>query len=314
VEAAEAGVAVTVLASAANERYGYHLLSMLGSVQRNSDVFERIVVYDLGLNREQRRLLDAIRGVEARTVPPFSPHWAQAFTWKPWIWTHLDTESVFYLDAGAMVLRSLAPLLALVEQRGFWVVGQGFPVSSLVPRDYLEPDLVELASERTSIAAGIIGFETRGRFWDEVVLPTYEDCLAGRNLGYSPHEVERLNFGMGYEENPPLRDAEHFRHDQTVLNTHFLRAFPDVEIADVYEFAGWQTPHDHPRQVIWNHRRRGDYRYLAAARYEPHARVAAHRVAFRLRASLWRRRNARYFQPSAYARKLRSAVAGRPST
>jgi hypothetical protein len=300
---------MTVLASAANERYGFHLLSMLGSVQRNSDVFEAIVVYDLGLSRRQRSLLDAIEAVDVRTVPPFSPHWAQGFTWKPWIWVHLDAERVFYLDAGAMVLRNLDPVLAQIEQRGFWVVGQGFPVSSLVPRDYLEPGLVELAERRTSVAAGIIGFQTRGPFWEQVVLPTYEDCLAGRNLGYSPHEEARLNYGLGYGQSPPQRDAEHFRWDQSVLNVHFLRAFPDAEIADVYEFAGWQSPHDHPRQVIWSHRRRGDYRYLAAARYRGRARLAAHIVLLRLRLEIWRKRNARFFQPSSYVRKLRSRAA-----
>ena len=61
---------MTVLASAANERYGYHLLSMLGSVQRNSDVFERIVVYDLGLNREQRRLLEERGARSCDRSPP----------------------------------------------------------------------------------------------------------------------------------------------------------------------------------------------------------------------------------------------------
>jgi hypothetical protein len=307
VEAAEAAErpAVTVLASASNERYGFHLLSMLGSVQRNSDVFDGIVVYDLGLSPLQRRLLDAIRDVEVRTVPPFSPHWAQGFTWKPWIWTHLGADRIFYLDAGAMVLRSLEGVLDQLEERGFWVVGQGFPISALVPSDYLEPGEQQLAAERTSIAAGIIGFETRGRFWDKVVLPTYEDCLAGKNLGYSPHEVERLNYGLGYEEAPPPRDAEHFRWDQSVLNVHFLRAFPNAEIADVYEFAGWQSPQDHPRQVIWSHRRRGDYRYLTKARYAPRTLATAHRVSLQLKAGLWRRRNQRFLQPSAYVRKLR---------
>jgi hypothetical protein len=43
---------------------------MLGSVQRNSNVFERIVVYDLGLNREQRRLLEE-RG--ARSCDALAP-------------------------------------------------------------------------------------------------------------------------------------------------------------------------------------------------------------------------------------------------
>jgi hypothetical protein len=57
--------------------------------------------------------------------------------------------------------------------------------------------------------------------------------------------------------------------------------------------------------VIWSHRRRGDYRYLTKARYAPRTRPTAHRVALRLKAGLWRRRNQRFLQPSAYIRKLR---------
>ena len=123
----------TVLASAANARYGFHLLSMVGSVQRNSDLFDAIVVYDLGLAPLQRRLVDGIAGVEVRELPAFVPHWARGFTWKPWIWTHLDADRIFYLDAGAMVLRSLAPVLAQVVERGYWVVSQGHPASDLFP-------------------------------------------------------------------------------------------------------------------------------------------------------------------------------------
>src|SRR5205823_3718911 len=92
-----------VLASAANERYGFHLLSMVGSIQTNSPgCFERIVLYDLGLSVQQRRLASSIDGVDLRPMPHFAPHWAQGFTWKPWIWTHLEADAVFYLDAGAM--------------------------------------------------------------------------------------------------------------------------------------------------------------------------------------------------------------------
>ena len=82
----------TVLASAADERYGDHLLNLIGSVKANSDVFDAIVVYDLGLSQRQRRLVDGIRGIEVRTVPPFVPHWAQGRTWKTWIWTHLEAD------------------------------------------------------------------------------------------------------------------------------------------------------------------------------------------------------------------------------
>jgi len=46
-----------VLASAADAAYGYHLLNLVGSIRRNSDVFDRIEAFDLGLTGHQRRLL-----------------------------------------------------------------------------------------------------------------------------------------------------------------------------------------------------------------------------------------------------------------
>ncbi|HEY2074079.1 MAG TPA: hypothetical protein VGG88_10940 [Gaiellaceae bacterium] len=275
----------TVLASAADARYGFHLLSMLGSVQRNSDVFDEIVVYDLGLSPQQRRLVTAIRGVEVREMPHFVPHWAKGFTWKPWIWTHVGADRLFYLDAGAMVLRSLEPVLEQIDELGYWVVSQGHEASTLFPSSWYELYGIDPPqAQRHAVAAGIIGFRTSGRFWDDVVVPTYEDCIAGRNLGFSAHEVDRLNEGLGAEEAPVLNDARVFRWDQSVLNARLLLAYPnDLVVADLYEYAGFRSPRDHPAQAIWSHRRTGDYRYLGKARYRGRARVEAAALAARLR-------------------------------
>jgi hypothetical protein len=278
-----------VLASAANERYGFHLLSMVGSVQTNSPgCFERIVLYDLGLSARQRQLASSIDGVELRPMPHFAPHWAQGFTWKPWIWTHLEADAIFYLDAGAMVLRSLSGVIEQVAAQGYWVVSQGHEVSDILPSSWYELYGIEReAAKRHVVAAGIIGFRTSGRFWDDVVVPTYEDCLAGRSRGFSADEVDRLNWGFGRDESPPLPDARAFRHDQSVLNARLLAAYPDdLVVADLDEYAGFRSPRDHPHQVIWGHRRRGDYRYLAKARYRGSARLDAALLAFRLRSRI----------------------------
>jgi hypothetical protein len=302
----------TVLASAADERYGFHLLSMIGSVQRTSDIFDRIVVHDLGLSPLQRRLLDAIEGVDVREIPPFVPHWAQGFTWKPWIWTHVDADRIFYLDAGSTVLRRLDGVLAQIDERGYFVVSQGFPVEAIMPQDYFDLyGLDRAAAKRDHVAAGIIGFATRGRFWENVILPTYEDCVAGRSLGFSEAEVDKLNYGLGRMSEVVVRDAKLFRHDQTILNAHFLKAYPDAQINDVYEFGGWLSRDQHPRQVIWNHRRRGDYAYLARARYSWRSIPTARYVGTKLRFGLWRSRNRRFLQPSAYLRKARSLLVDR---
>lgn len=296
----------SVFATGADERYGYHLLNLLGSLQVNSDVFDRVVAYDLGLSPHQRGLLDGVEGVEVREVPAFAPHWSQGFTWKPWVWTHLDAgELVFWVDAGDTILRSLAPALERVRERGLFVVGQGSRLGDIVPADYWDLYGVprELA-ETEYVAAGIIGFRVGGEFYRRVVVPTYEDCLAGRSLGFSADEVPALNRGLQATEAPVVRDCRHFRWDQTVLNLRLFAAYPEPPVEDMWRYAGWKSPRDHPEQVIWNHRRQGDMRYLGRVRFRPGSRLRGRAFAAAFRLRWWRRMHAKYFSPTTYRLKL----------
>lgn len=295
----------TVFASAADARYGYHLVNLVGSLKANSDVFDRVVVHDLGLSSHQRALVDLLEGVEVRDVPPFAPHWRQGFAWKPWIWTHLDADRVFYLDAGATVLRSLAPAMEQVAEHGYFLVSQQNELRDLLPPDYVEHyGLDELLLRRPYVAAGIIGFATSGAFWERVIVPTYEDCLAGRSLGFSPGDLRR-NSGIAHEESPPIRHCRTFRWDQSILNAHLAKEMPDAPSAAIEEYAGVRSRHEHPRQVIWAHRARGDLRYLWRAPYTGHGSLRARVFGVRFRARWWIKLHEKYLQRSTYVLKLR---------
>jgi hypothetical protein len=300
-----------VLASGADERYGNWLLNMLGSVQANSDgLFDQVVVYDLGLNPFQGRLVRGIRGVEVRTVPPFVAHWRQGFTWKPWIWTHLEADILLWLDAGLTVLRRLDPIVEAIRRDGYFAVGQGHPVRSGTPSDYV--DLYGLTDEqldRTQIAAGIFGFATAHPFFDQVVVATYEDCLRGRSLGYSPDEAGRLNVGLGRETDPTLRDCTYFRWDQSILNIQFARALPSPVVHDLDRYAGWKSPRDHPGQLIWSHRRRGDLAYLPFVRYRPRLMAVGKFWGTWVRWRWWAKNHSWFFRPQTYLRKARRIAA-----
>jgi hypothetical protein len=301
----------TVLASAADESYGYHLLNLIGSVKANSDIFDEIVVYDLGLSSHQRRLAGAIPGVDVRTVPPFVPHWAECFTWKPWIWMQIDADEVVYLDAGTTVLRSLAPALEQIRSRGSFLVSQGNRLRDIVPPDYFELyGLPETVAERPYVAAGIIGFRPDGDFFQRVLLPTYEDCLEGRNLGFSPDEAEAKNRGLGEVQAPVIRDCRHFRWDQTLLNVRLARDLPDAFVNDLDEYAGWQSPHDHPRQVIWSHRRRGDLRYLKRVPYAGTGALRARAFGAWYQLRWWLKMNERYRRRTTYELNARKTLQG----
>jgi hypothetical protein len=295
----------TVLATGADVRYGFHLLNLLGSVKANSNIFDRIVAYDLGLSPFQRRLLDGVRGVEVRVVPPFVPHWRQGRTWKTWIWTHLEAERLFWLDAGTTVLRSLADPLEQIRERGYFVVSQGHPIRDVTPPDYLRGHGVTLdQAEHMSIAAGIIGFRRDADFFSRVIVPTYEDALRGLSLGFSPDELDKLNIGMDRLENPPIRDCRIFRHEQTLLGMYFYRHVPQPVVNDVYKYGGWMSPRDHPEQLIWSHRRQGSFGYLPRVPYAPRLWLFGKAWGVWFHGRSWRRLHRWLFRPSTYLRKL----------
>lgn len=295
----------TVLATAADARYGTWLLNLIGSVQRRSAIFASIVVHDLGLTDFQRRLVRHARGVELRPVPPFVPHWRDCFTWKPWIWTHLEADVVVWLDAGLTVLRPLTAFVEGAQTRGYFVVSQGVKNGECIPSDYYDLyGLPRSVGETDVVAGGILAFERSSPFFRDVVEPTYADVLEGRNLGYSPGDAERFARpdGVGREL---VRDCPLFRWDQTLVNIHLYRSIPEPVVDDLDRFAGFRSPHDHPEQVIWGHRRRGDYRFLPRVSYAlPAALAGVPWGAFvfiraRARSLRW------LLRPSVYVRALR---------
>ena len=305
----------TVLASAADRRYGWWLLNLVGSVHANSrGLFDAIVLYDLGLSPFQRRLAASIRGVELRTVPPFAPHRLQAFTWKPWIWTHLEADAVLYLDAGVTLLRPPHDVLAAIRERGYFVVSQERPLGEIVPVDYWSLyEIPEEWKERTYVAGGIVGFRTDHAFYRDVIEPTFQDCLLGRNVGFSPDEEQALNFGLHATNAPVIRDAPKFRHDQTVFNIRLFKAMRDPVIAELARFGGHLSPRDHPEQVLWNHRRRGDHRYLARVPYRLPVALLGLPFGLGFRARWWVRLHRWALRPSTYIGKARRMLASRRS-
>jgi hypothetical protein len=151
------------------------------------------------------------------------------------------------------------------------------------------------------ISAGILGFAKRSEFFERVIVPTYEDNLIGRNLGFSVGEVDRLNRGINRQDPVIIRDAEFFRPGQTVPNIHFYKNIADPVVSDLNKYAGWRSSHDHPEQMIWHHRRQGNLPYLARAPASLRGRVAASRY----RARWWFRMHRKFFMPASYVWKLR---------
>lgn len=295
----------TVLATGADERYGYWLLNMIGSVKSNSDLFERIIAYDLGLTPAQRQLLDAVRGVEVRTVPPFVPHWREGRTWKTWIWTHLEADRILWLDAGLTVLRPLTEALDSIREREYFAVSQGHLLAESIPSDwYALYDLPPAIGETVAIAAGIFGFARDGEFYRGVVEPTFQDCVEGRSLGFSAGDEQRLNRGLDANPSPVLRDCSHFRWDQSVLNVRFYKSVAAPFVHDLDKFAGWRSKRDHPEQVIWSHRRSGDFAFIARVPYGGSVALTGRWFGIRFFARSWLTTHSWLLTPRAYVRPI----------
>lgn len=292
----------TVLASGADARYGYQLVNLLGSVRANSDVFDEVVAFDLGLERVQRRLLEDVPGVEIRTVPESVPRGGR--TWKTWIWTHVDADLLFWLDAGTTALRSLRPALDAADERGYFVVSQAHPLSDSIPSDYYALyDFPHELATRDAVAAGILAFRPGSDFYERVIVPTHDDAVQGRSLGFSPGELHR-NTGIDRTEDPPLRDCRHFRWDQTIFNLRLYLGVDEPVVAGLDEYAGWRSARDHPRQVIWSHRRTGGLPYLSGAPASPRGRM----LGLLARARWWRKRHERWFERRTYVLKARAML------
>jgi hypothetical protein len=305
-----------VLASGADERYGFWLLNLIGSVQANAPRgFDRIVVYDLGLSAFQRRLADRMKGVEVRVVPPFVPHWRQGRTWKLWIWRHLEAATILWLDAGVTVLRDLRDPLGQIDERGYFAVANGHPNRMSTPSDWYDRyGITGAQAEAIGISTGIFGFATAGETFERVIIPSYDDAVEGRCLGFSEGEAGRFDFGLDRHEETIAHDCPLFRWDQSVVNVHFFKTFADPVVNDVYKYGGWESPHAHPEQVFWNHRRRGDFAYLARIPFAPAFAPLGKTWGLWFRSRWWARNHSWYFRPATYARKagrLAAAVFGR---
>lgn len=72
-------------------------------------------------------------------------------------------------------------------------------------------------------------------------------------MGFSESEFKKRN--KGKDKSIFIRNCELFRHDQTLLNLYLRKYFGKIFINNINKYAGWQSPNEHPEQLIWNLRR-----------------------------------------------------------
>lgn len=248
-----------VLVTAADKRFAWQALNLIGSVLSVSDIFETIFVYDLGMSPEQLRSFQDIPGVKIRPVTPFVEHWKACWSWKPWVWCDAPGEDVLYLDAGTEARGDLTPVLDWVKREGYFVVSQyesiqgGHTLEDIIPTDYYNIfGLNKKMADRPVVAGGLVGFSRNSSFYREVVAETLKFVARGYNLGWSESERWR-NKPPHYQVNSPLRKCRYFRHDQSLFNLLLYRFSASPVIAPMSRFARVDRSHQ-PEVIISNDR------------------------------------------------------------
>ena len=220
------------------KKYWARLRNMIGSVQANWLDHPPIIVYDIGLTKDQAEHVTKFAGVKACIkVPPFVPHWRKHYTWKTWIWNNLlnHADAFFALDAGLSVLKPMPEVLYQLEAIGYFVASHKHSMTEEVTLAHckgcnLPP---EFRNGKPMLNAGMVGFSQRYRAIVEEIL-----------------EVASV------EENiAPDGSVIHPRWEQAILTTIMHKRIGDRLIYGDQDFYMRWEDGAVVGQKIWQHRK-----------------------------------------------------------
>ena len=183
-------------ATAADACYFPHLLNLIGSIHRvNFDELNEIAVFDLGVTKSQRQILEQIQKVNVYDVEITHPDLLTPFTdpgkpnrprrgwyaWKPVVIKQALNmfPYVLYLDAGTLILNPLNDLFEHFRQHGYFFLScmhniVWMTTQYVIYKFHLQsPERKWILSKyRHGIAAGFQGLTKN--LYKDYVLPMYE--------------------------------------------------------------------------------------------------------------------------------------------
>lgn len=223
-----------MIITAASAAFGPSLLALLGSLNLNWPDHPRIRVYDIGLDDDTLRVLDA-NDIEVKKVPAFCPHWRKHFTWKIWCWHDAPAREVLWVDAGLVVLKPLDDVFDAIRNIGYFVAPTYHPLN-------------ENASEAACWGCGVANDFRKGKV-----------TLAGGFIGFRKEgqilEVVEEALSVALQEEHIAATEKRHRHDQAIISLLLYERFGDVTMMDGSVYMGWLSPRQTPGQKVWVHRR-----------------------------------------------------------
>lgn len=239
--------------TACSNRFFPSVLNLIGSIKANYPNHPKIYVYSLGLLPILKNELKTIENIELIEMPHFCKFWESCYTWKTYIFNSPLAYLNLYLDAGNQVLKPLDEIFQQIKKNEYFAVGQGGILKKITPVEYKQ--ILGLNNDYDNdeyITAGVFGFKNSPNIGISLNL-SYQTARAGLCLGFSESEFKKRN--KGKDKSIFIRNCELFRHDQTLLNLYLRKYFGKIFINNINKYAGWQSPNEHPEQLIWNLRR-----------------------------------------------------------
>jgi hypothetical protein len=239
------------LVTACTEEYAEAALTLVASVHRtSSDLVDEIVVYDLGLTGESRARLEEAEGVALRDFPPaaysvYRGYMApRSYGWKMWIFSEArryseEGASVLWMDAGAMLVRSAAPIFEAIGRDGVFASSHDID------------DGNDLTEQRWTTP---LALERMGATAEERAARQACGCIFGWTVGGPFQQLVDEAFEWSRDPEILLGPIESHRYDQSILTILCLRHAVPFHPQAIY--AEWRGADIDPRQVVCVHRTR----------------------------------------------------------
>jgi hypothetical protein len=228
-----------IVAAVFNSFYYESGVTLVASIHRNSyDSVDEIIIYDLGLAKQEIETLNQFAKVKVLRFPDVVNSYYEGylepkqFAYKLFVIKDAGNygDLVFYLDAGAAVLRDLIQVYELIEKDDILLVQGVQDNLRWTHQRALElMNATEAEKHGNQISAGILGYKKDGKY------------------------QKMIDEAFTYSLNKEIVHGSHanHRHDQSIYSVLAIRYQCPVQSMQIYGGRSIAAPN----QVIYVHRR-----------------------------------------------------------